>query len=69
MSGCSTPTPPAPQAARDSVELFSVRASGYAQFRPHYPASLFAWLAGQCRQTGMALDIAAGNGQASLPLQ
>lgn len=69
MSDCSTPTLPTPQAARDSVELFSARASGYAQFRPHYPAGLFAWLAGQCRQTDTALDIAAGNGQASLPLQ
>jgi hypothetical protein len=65
MSVCPTPTLPAPQAARDSVELFSARASGYAQFRPHYPASLFAWLAGQCRQTDTALDIAAGNGQAA----
>lgn len=52
----------------DSVRLFSARSHGYAQFRPTYPDSLFDWLAAQCSQTRVALDIAAGSGQASRPL-
>lgn len=52
----------------DSVPLFSTRSDAYAEFRPSYPAELFAWLARQCRQHACALDIAAGSGQASLPL-
>ncbi|MHA6495463.1 class I SAM-dependent methyltransferase [Pseudomonas borbori] len=52
----------------DVSQLFGVRADGYAQFRPHYPEQLFAWLADQSPATGCALDIACGNGQASLPL-
>ncbi|MEK8081449.1 class I SAM-dependent methyltransferase [Pseudomonas sp. XK-1] len=49
--------------------LFGARAQDYASFRPHYPDSLFAWLAAQCRQRQRALDIACGNGQASQPLR
>ncbi|WP_445939919.1 class I SAM-dependent methyltransferase [Pseudomonas sp.] len=49
--------------------LFGARADAYASFRPHYPASLFAWLAAQCPQRLRALDIACGNGQASRPLR
>ncbi|HCJ28328.1 MAG TPA: class I SAM-dependent methyltransferase [Pseudomonas sp.] len=52
----------------DSVRLFSIRSNDYAQFRPSYPDSLFDWLAEQCRQTRYALDVAAGTGQATLPL-
>lgn len=52
----------------DSVQLFSARSHGYAQFRPTYPDSLFDWLAAQCTQTHITLDIAAGSGQASRPL-
>lgn len=52
----------------DSVPLFSTRSDAYAEFRPSYPADLFSWLASQCRQRTRALDIAAGSGQASLPL-
>ncbi|WP_394238834.1 class I SAM-dependent methyltransferase [Pseudomonas anguilliseptica] len=48
--------------------LFGARADAYASFRPHYPESLFAWLAAQCPERLRALDIACGNGQASYPL-
>lgn len=52
----------------DSVRLFSIRSDDYAQFRPTYPEKLFSWLAEQCSRTRCALDIAAGSGQATLPL-
>jgi SAM-dependent methyltransferase len=48
--------------------LFGARAEAYANFRPHYPDDLFAWLAAQCPEQQRALDIACGNGQASHPL-
>ena len=53
---------------KDSVRLFSTRTEAYAQFRPTYPAELFAWLASQCAQTEQVLDLATGNGQAAGPL-
>lgn len=52
----------------DSIRQFSTSAQGYAQYRPSYPPSLFDWLATQCNGNRLALDIAAGSGQASLPL-
>lgn len=52
----------------DSVRLFSIRSVDYAKFRPSYPESLFSWLAEQCPRTRCALDVAAGSGQATLPL-
>lgn len=52
----------------DSVPLFSTRSDAYAEFRPTYPPALFDWLASQCAGHARALDIAAGSGQASLPL-
>jgi SAM-dependent methyltransferase len=55
-------------AASESVQLFSSRSDDYARFRPTYPEALFAWLADQCATTDTALDLAAGNGQASFPL-
>lgn len=48
--------------------LFGARAEAYASFRPHYPPQLFTWLAAQCASHNRALDIACGNGQASVPL-
>jgi len=54
--------------ASESVQLFSSRSDDYARFRPTYPEALFAWLADQCATTDIALDLAAGNGQASFPL-
>ena len=50
-------------------QLFGARADAYASFRPHYPASLFTWLAAQCASHQRALDIACGSGQASRPLR
>lgn len=47
---------------------FSGHASGYASARPHYPAALFDWLAGQCAHRGLAWDAGCGNGQAAIAL-
>src|SRR4030095_10089173 len=47
---------------------FSGVAKGYADFRPHYPAALFDYLATLISQTSLVWDCAAGNGQASLDL-
>lgn len=52
----------------DSVQLFSLRSGDYAQFRPTYPDHLFRWLAENSPTTHCALDVAAGTGQATLPL-
>lgn len=49
-------------------ELFGASASDYANYRPHYPAPLFAWLAQHSPAKLLALDIGCGNGQASRPL-
>jgi SAM-dependent methyltransferase len=49
-------------------DLFSATASDYARFRPHYPATLFAWLAEQAPARGVAVDMGAGNGQAAVAL-
>jgi SAM-dependent methyltransferase len=49
--------------------LFGASASQYANFRPHYPERLFAWLAQHSPANGCALDIGCGNGQASRPLR
>jgi SAM-dependent methyltransferase len=50
------------------AQLFGVRADAYASYRPHYPEALFHWLAQHSPDTHRALDVACGNGQASLPL-
>jgi SAM-dependent methyltransferase len=47
---------------------FSQLATGYAQFRPVYPAALFSHLAGLCAARQRAWDCACGNGQASVDL-
>lgn len=46
---------------------FSGVAAKYADYRPHYPAELFAWLASQVPEAGRAAawDCATGNGQAA----
>ena len=46
---------------------FSAQAAGYARHRPHYPADLFAFLAGLGGRR-LAWDCATGNGQAALAL-
>lgn len=47
---------------------FSQRAAQYAAYRPHYPSSLFRYLAGLTRQHDLALDCGTGNGQAAVEL-
>ena len=47
---------------------FSDRAALYATFRPLYPDSLFALLAGLTPEHRVALDCGTGNGQAALGL-
>ncbi|HZO23251.1 MAG TPA: class I SAM-dependent methyltransferase [Steroidobacteraceae bacterium] len=47
---------------------FSRLASEYSAFRPDYPAALFGYLAGLCREHRAAWDCACGSGQASAGL-
>lgn len=47
---------------------FSQQAEVYAQFRPHYPTELFAYLAGLAPGRRLAWDCATGSGQAALGL-
>ena len=47
---------------------FSVQSSGYAQFRPGYPAQLFDFLYKNCRNFDCAWDCATGNGQIAIVL-
>ena len=47
---------------------FSGVADAYAQYRPHYPASLFEYLATLTPRHDLAWDVGAGNGQAAVPL-
>jgi ubiquinone/menaquinone biosynthesis C-methylase UbiE len=49
-------------------DLFSAQAAQYAQFRPHYPQELFAWVASLPPQRRLAVDIGTGNGQAAVAL-
>jgi ubiquinone/menaquinone biosynthesis C-methylase UbiE len=47
---------------------FSAVANRYADFRPHYPAALFDYLATLAPRHSLVWDCAAGNGQATLDL-
>ncbi len=47
---------------------FSEVAARYAEFRPTYPAELFAWLASLCEEHDCAWDCATGSGQAAAGL-
>jgi len=47
---------------------FSTRAAQYAEYRPHYPAALFDFVASLPQKQRIALDCGAGNGQASVGL-
>ena len=51
-----------------ATDHFGKVAATYADHRPAYPAALFDWLAGQCRQHTLAWDCGAGSGQASVGL-
>ena len=52
----------------EARESFSHASDDYARDRPRYPDSLFAWIAGHCRQRQAAWDCATGNGQAAAAL-
>lgn len=47
---------------------FSTQSSQYLRFRPHYPHSLFEWLAQQTPGHQLAWDCATGSGQAAQAL-
>ena len=47
---------------------FSQRAALYAAYRPHYPDSLFSYLASLTGEHELALDCGTGNGQAAVAL-
>jgi len=49
-------------------DLFAPASSGYAEFRPHYPPELFAFLAGRSPGRRLAWDNATGSGQAAAGL-
>jgi len=48
-----------------NTDLFSKQASFYAQYRPHYPDSLFQFLDSHLYERKLAWDVATGNGQAA----
>ncbi len=50
------------------TNLFATVAREYANFRPGYPAELFAWLARTCERRDDAWDCGCGSGQASVAL-
>lgn len=47
---------------------FSGRAALYSRYRPHYPESLFTWVASLVSRHDVAWDCATGNGQAAVSL-
>lgn len=51
-----------------SKDHFSSLSAQYCAFRPSYPAPLFDYLAGLCRERRSAWDCACGSGQATLAL-
>jgi SAM-dependent methyltransferase len=55
----------APMAVKD---YFSEQAAGYADYRPHYPDSLFAWLTKISPRQQRVWDCATGSGQAATAL-
>ena len=52
----------------DFKDLFSAQAAQYAQFRPHYPQELFAWVDSLPPRRRLAVDVGTGNGQAAAAL-
>ena len=51
-----------------SKDLFSTQATGYAKYRPGYPAALINYIMGFVEHRETAWDCATGNGQAALLL-
>jgi SAM-dependent methyltransferase len=54
--------------AKAFSDHFAPVAASYADFRPSYPGTLFAWLAARVPQHDLAWDCAAGSGQATVDL-
>lgn len=52
----------------DFKDHFSRRAALYSQYRPSYPAALFAWVGGLVSRHEAVWDCATGNGQAAIGL-
>src|SRR5437764_263372 len=50
-------------------DYFSAQADVYARYRPHYPISLFAFLASLVPARRLAWDCATGSGQAAIPFE
>ena len=48
--------------------IFAVASAAYASDRPHYPQTLFGWMASACPERQAAWDCATGNGQAAIGL-
>jgi SAM-dependent methyltransferase len=55
-------------AAPHFKDHFSGQPDAYERYRPGYPAALFDWLAAAAPTRELAVDIAAGNGQAAVGL-
>ncbi len=55
-------------ASESFKDHFSGISAVYRTARPHYPAALFEWLAGQAPDRQVAWDAGCGNGQASVAL-
>ncbi|NJL85182.1 MAG: class I SAM-dependent methyltransferase [Leptolyngbyaceae cyanobacterium SM1_1_3] len=51
-----------------SKDYFSDQAADYAQYRPHYPDSLFEYLSTLCAERRLVWDCGTGNGQAAVAL-
>ncbi len=49
-------------------DFFSAQSESYAQFRPHYPAPLYHFLADESPHHRLAWDVGTGNGQAAIGL-
>ena len=54
--------------AQQFHDHFSAVAANYAEFRPHYPAALFDYLATLAPKSATVWDCACGNGQATVDL-
>jgi SAM-dependent methyltransferase len=50
------------------TDHFGFAAGSYASYRPHYPDSLFAWIAPLTHEHERAWDCGTGTGQAAVPL-
>lgn len=57
-----------PASIKTFSDHFAPVSGAYADFRPHYPAALFDWLARIAPARDLAWDCACGSGQASLDL-